>query len=80
VRISTLIKFLYNFLRLSRKNRKNTLPAVKRHPPRRGIVEFIPPLRGGTKGGVPFSFFVYSFFTNIGVFRIEGEAELSDQL
>jgi hypothetical protein len=48
---------------------KSTLPAVNGTPPRRGIVEFIPPLRGDLRGGVPFSFFVYSFFTNIGIFR-----------
>jgi len=52
---------------------KSTLPAVNGTPPRREIVEFIPPLRGDLRGGVPFSFFVYSFFTNIGIFSIETE-------
>jgi hypothetical protein len=31
-------------------------------------------LRGDSGGGVPFSFFVYSFFTNIGIFRIDPHA------
>jgi len=48
---------------------KSTLPAVNGTPPRRGIVEYIPPLRGDS-GGCALSFFVYSFFTNIGIFRI----------
>jgi hypothetical protein len=50
---------------------KSTLPAINGTPPRRGFVQYIPPLRGDLRGDVPFSFFVYSFFTNIGIFRID---------
>ena len=39
-------------------------------PPRRGIVDFIPPLRGDS-GGCAFLFFVSSLFTYSFIFRID---------
>jgi hypothetical protein len=56
---------------------KSTLPAVNGTPPRRGIVQYIPPLRGDLRGVYISLFFVYSFFTNIGIFRIEQKASNS---
>jgi len=41
-------------------------------PPRRGIVDFIPPLRGDS-GGCVFLFFVSSLFTYSFISRIETE-------
>jgi len=49
------------------KKQKNTLPDANGTPSRREFI-FIPPLRGDSGGC---AFFVYPFFTNIGIFRIE---------
>jgi len=59
----------------------------ERHPPRqkaaplhgRGIVEFIPPLRGDS-GGCAFHFFVSSLFTYSFIFRIDIHVALQQQL
>jgi hypothetical protein len=52
-------------------------PRRKRHPSKEGNCSIYSPIEGGFKGGVHFSFFVYSFFTNIGIFRIEQKASNS---
>jgi hypothetical protein len=43
-------------------------------PPRRGIIEFIPPLRGDL-GGCAFLFFACSLFNNSFIFRISLHAD-----
>jgi len=65
--------FLIHCLRVINKKTKSTLPAAKAAPlHRRGIVEYIPPLRGDS-GGCAFLFFVSSLFTYSFISRIETE-------
>jgi len=47
---------------------KSTLPAVNGTPSRRGIVEYIPPLRGDSGGGCAVYLFLFILFSPILIF------------
>ena len=79
MRISSLMHVFLSFSHDNEKNSKSTLPPLSGTPPRRGIVEFIPPLRGDS-GGCAFIFFCLFFFNNFGIFRIDLHATLWHQM